>query len=127
MRDPTFSPPGATNVEHVRVPLNVAAFAAPLWDPPPPPPSPPRQATPRERTRLRPPPFRLQLIAIIDEKGERQAVLYDPDGDELRYVHSGDTVNNALIESIAETRIAIRLGSSRRSLVLVEEEGGADR
>jgi hypothetical protein len=98
------------------VPLDLAAFRAPLWVAPPAPPAPVAAAPP-------PPPLKLQLIAILSENGQYKAALYDPDSDRLTVVGAGNTIGGRRIERVGKSDVVVMDGALARTLALRTEEG----
>ncbi len=101
---------------HGPLSLDLAAFRTPLWVAPPAPP-PPAAAAPA------PPPLKLQLIAILRDKGEYRAAVYDPETDRLTVVGPGDTIAGRKVERVGGSEVALRDGVLSRTLALRTDEG----
>ncbi|HRQ73812.1 MAG TPA: hypothetical protein PLU35_12360 [Phycisphaerales bacterium] len=92
--------------------LDLAAFHAPLWvtPPAPPPPEPPPAPLP---------PLRLQLLAVLHERGGLAAVLYDPDADRLLIVAEGqELAQGRTVERVTASDVRIRDAAGTRTLAL---------
>lgn len=114
-------PPDGRGDETVE-PLDRAAFAAAIWNPPA---APERPAARVERTPPAPPP-RLQLIGIVhdtDEDGTAllRAALYDPDTDKLHLVASGERVGAVTVASIESGVVSLESAGRTNRLALREE------
>jgi hypothetical protein len=98
------------------VELDIDAFRAPLWIVAAPPPEPPAPPPP-------PPPLRLQLLAIVDERGVYKAAIYDPDADRLFVASTGETIAGRTVETIGHDSVDLREGDQTRRLALNPQEG----
>lgn len=77
-------------------PLDLAAFSAPIWY------APPVEAVVEEAKPEPPPPFDLQLIAIVDIQGRLGAIFYDPALDALVQVEPGQAIGQGRVVSAVE-------------------------
>ncbi|MDP1661044.1 MAG: hypothetical protein Q8L55_03935 [Phycisphaerales bacterium] len=96
-----------------RLPLQIAAFDAPIWtlDPPLPAPSTP------------PPPLRLQLVGMVRDSGAGtggvlKAVIYDPDADGLVVVAEGARVGPRTVTRIDATGVTLTDATGTRRLLM---------
>jgi hypothetical protein len=101
-------------------PLDEAAFRLPLWVAPPPPPI--EEPPAKEPT---PPPFRLQLLALVPEGEGWKALFYDPEKDKIVSAREGESLAGATVSRIVptgrETRVVVTDGKARsRTLALRE-------
>jgi hypothetical protein len=106
-------------------PLDRAAFAAAIWNPPA---APELPAVTVERTVPAPPP-RLQLIGIVQDTGDNGAVLlraalYDPDTDKLHLVASGERVGAVTVASIERGVVSLESAGRTSRLALREPPRG---
>lgn len=94
--------------------LRIAAFSAPLWvAPPAPPPAPAPKPEPPP-----PPPLRLQLLAVVNQDGAYEAVLFDPDADKLYTVREGGTLGSRTVERVDATGVDLKDDAGTRTLAL---------
>ena len=93
------------------------SFSARLWNPPPG----SGPAPPAPKSDRRPPPPRLELIAIINDGGERRAAVYDPDTDRIRIVASGDQISDLTVTSVSADAVELSDGRATVRLTLKEE------
>lgn len=78
-------------------PLDLAAFSSPIWY------APPAEAVVEQaKPELPPPPFDLQLIAIVDVAGRLGAIFYDPALDALVQVEPGQAIGQGRVVSAVE-------------------------
>jgi hypothetical protein len=100
-------------------PLDEAAFRIPLWVTPP---QPTPAAEPSKDTS--PPPFRLQLLAIVPDGTTWKALFYDPDTDTIVTAAEGSRVAGGSIEQIIpvgqNAGVLFTSGAATRRLVLRE-------
>ncbi len=96
--------------------LDLKAFRAPIWvaeSAPTPPPAPTQPPPP-------PPPLKLQLLAILNEKGVYKAAVYDPDGDRIIVVAAGEKIGSRTADSITRTSLVLKDETGLRTLALKE-------
>ena len=117
MEAPSITVAAAGAAEPGVAPLDTSVFRTPLWVAPPAPPPGPVAAAP-------PPPLRLQLVAILRDKGEYRAALYDPDADKLVVVGPGDIIAGRTIERVGAADLSLRDNGLSRTLSL-RTDGGA--
>jgi hypothetical protein len=97
--------------------LDQSLFKTPLWVVPKPPPAPPAPPPPA-------PPLRLQLLALLEESGQRTAVVFDPDTQLTSTVRAGESVSRRQVLRIDATTITLLDAGIERTLSL---EGGETR
>lgn len=93
------------------------SFSARLWNPP----QGSEPAPPAPKAARRPPPPRLELIAIINDGGERRAAVYNPDTDRIRIVGSGDQISELTVTSVSADAVELSDGRATVRLTLKEE------
>ncbi len=125
----TPAPPQAvaSNTNDRPSPLDLAAFSAPIWDPPPPPPPKVAQAPPPPPPPL-PPPLKLQLLGIVrDDAGASPgalpapryiAAIYDEAADKLLMLKDGDRVGALQITRVTPDAVELADGAGPRRLAL---------
>ncbi len=96
--------------------LDLKAFRAPIWVAEPAPPPPPALTQPPPT----PPPLKLQLLAILNEKGVYKAAVYDPDGDRIIVVAAGEKIGTRTADSITRTSLVLKDETGLRTLALKE-------
>jgi hypothetical protein len=100
-------------------PLDETAFRIPLWVTPPQPASAPTPSKERE-----PPPFRLQLLAIVPDGATWKALFYDPDTDTIVTAGEGSRIAGGNIERInpvgQDAGVLFTNGAATHRLVLRE-------
>lgn len=107
-----------------------SAFEAPIWNPRPAPqiaaPPPP------------PPPLRLKLLAIVGSpnqtigtdsppSGQRSAMIYDPDTDEVVSVREGERISGRVVKIIDSHRVVLLDGAAERVLELDDAQSMVPR
>lgn len=122
--DPTVrAPAGPESPADGPTPLDRAAFAAAVWNPPP--------ATERPAERApadtAPPPLRLQLIGIArdpapDGEDVLRAALYDPDTDRLHIVAEGERVGAVTVTAVEPGMVRLETGGRQTELRLRSDE-----
>lgn len=109
-------------------PLDRAAFAAHIWNPPPR----PEAAEVSSDTREQPaPPPKLQLIGVAHDTGADgdtvlRAALYDPDTDKLHLVASGERIG-AVRVSVDPEGVSLETAGGTARLALRDERGEGGR
>ncbi len=101
-----------------RATIDADAFSALIWNPP--------LSAPPQQVAAAPEPLRrggpqLELIAIIEEKGQRRAAIYDPQSDRTLIVSSGDRVQHQTVTAIGTDTVELSGGVSLR---LKEDRSG---
>lgn len=109
-------------------PLDRAAFAARIWNPPP---APSPAAAAPAAVEAGPPP-RLRLIGIAHDSGVDgepilRAALYDPDTDKLHLVASGEHVGGVTVSAIDGGGVSLDDGGRVSRLALRDDPGGRGR
>jgi len=109
-------------------PLDRAAFAAAIWNPPA---APEHPAATVERATPVPPP-KLQLIGIVHDTDRGGAVLlraalYDPDTDKLHLVASGERVGAVTVASIESGVVSLESAGRMSRLALRDDSNGGPR
>lgn len=105
------------------LPLDLAAFHAPLWvapAPQPPPPKPPDDPSAAARAEP-PPPIRLQLLAIVREDGPNGrsiALVYDPERDTLLVLREGDQHGTCRVARVTPASLELLNEAGVRTLAL---------
>ena len=98
-------------------PLDLTGFEQPLWaarlaesasalaSAPPPPPT---------------PPLKLQLLGITEDPDthERHAVVFDPEGNRILILASGDSVGSRYVREVQPAAVSFALGEATQTLVL---------
>lgn len=104
-----------SNDPEIDLGVDPGAFLAVLWHDP----SPPEDETDEQQqpTRPEPEPLRVQLVAIIDDNGRRQAALYDERDDRIVVVADGEKLRDHDVRVTADAVEFIRDGRSQHLLL----------
>ena len=92
------------------------AFSARIWHAPP---GTPANRAPKVSDRSKP--LKLQLIGIIKDGERLEAVLYDPETDQLLIVKNGDRVKQHTVTAIGIDTVELSDGRSTTRLSLKED------
>ncbi|MCC7389842.1 MAG: hypothetical protein IT431_13865 [Phycisphaerales bacterium] len=122
--DPALRPPAddAGTIDGP-APLDRAAFAASIWNPPPA----PERTAEQAPTASTPPPLRLQLIGIARDAGPGgdqvlRAALYDPDTDRLHILAEGERVGAVTVIAVEPGVVRLESGGRTAELRLRRDE-----
>lgn len=114
----TQAPSVLTSATAARIPiapLDLSGFERPLWTVAAAPAPPANTAAPPP-----PPALRLQLLGITEDptSHERRAVVFDPEGNRILILASGDAVGPRSVKAIEPTAVTFALGEVTQSLAL---------
>ncbi len=115
---PVIAQPETTKSQ--KAALDLAAFRVPMWVADPAPPAPVVANAPAPR----PPPLKLQLLAIIHEGEIYKAAVYDPDSDRILVVADGEKSGPRGLDQIDSSPLTLGDGTGRRVLALKAGGGG---
>ena len=71
------------------------------------------------------PSIRLELLGIVRRESDFAAVLYDPAGDRVHIVASGDTIGEVEVRSVAEGAVTLARANESRTLRIERKERGS--